>query len=47
MLLIDGKVVNQDIDGFVTAMSMLFSAFFVLNIEYPQDASATMEFIQR
>jgi hypothetical protein len=47
MLAIDGKVSNQNIVGFVTALSMLFTSYFAFNIEYLPEASATMEFIQR
>ena len=32
---------------FTAAFNLLFSAFYVLNIEYPVEAKATMEFIQR
>ena len=31
----------------VDALSLLFGVFYVLNLEYPQDASLTLEFIQR
>jgi hypothetical protein len=40
---------NIVFDGltFTAALNLLFSAFYVLNIEYPVEAKATMEFIQR
>lgn len=47
MLVIDGKVVNQNVVGFITALSMLFASFYAFNIKYPAEASSTLEFIQR
>ena len=47
MLAIEGKVVNDHITNFVTGLEMLFVAFFCLNLHYPIEASATLEFIQR
>ena len=47
MLVIDGKVVHQNITGFIQALSMLFASYFVFNIEYPAEATCTLEFIQR
>ena len=44
-------VINQVFVGrassFLSAFSTLFAAYFVLNIEYPAEASATMEFVQK
>jgi hypothetical protein len=33
--------------AFTAASNLLFSAFYVLNIEYPVEEKATMEFIQQ
>ena len=44
---IEGKVVNDHITNFVTGLAMMFAAFFCLNLHYPIEASATLEFIQR
>ena len=43
----DHHVICCSIDSPLTAMALLFGAFFVFNISYPCDASATLEFIQR
>lgn len=45
-LLVDKKVIGW-YTSFLTAISRLFSYFYVLNIEYPKEAAATLEFIQR
>ena len=46
MLAIDGIIVNNNIDGFIIGLSMLFSAYYIFNI-YPSEADATLEFIKR
>ncbi|KAG1673608.1 hypothetical protein GQR58_015523 [Nymphon striatum] len=47
MLAIDGCVVNDYLGSFQTALMMLFAAFFCLNVQYPEEAAATLDFIQR
>ncbi|CAL1269952.1 unnamed protein product [Larinioides sclopetarius] len=45
LILIDGSVALQTTD-FKLAMALLVLSFFVFNIEYPEKAGLTMEFIQ-
>jgi hypothetical protein len=46
-LIVDRRVVCSDINNPLSAVALLFGAFFVFNISYPVEASATLEFIQR
>ena len=34
-------------DDFFTAAAVMFAAYYVFNLEYAADTSATLEFIQR
>lgn len=43
---VDGIIVFDGLT-FMRAISLLFCSYFVLNIEYPVEAKATLEFIQR
>ncbi|KAK4320807.1 hypothetical protein Pmani_008346 [Petrolisthes manimaculis] len=47
MLSIDGVIINNNITNFRVALVMLFSSYYIFNIQYPSDAEATLEFIQR
>lgn len=47
MISIDGVIINNNITSFRVALAMLFSAYYIFNIQYPSDAEATLEFIQR
>uniref|UniRef100_A0A672J7H0 Uncharacterized protein n=1 Tax=Salarias fasciatus TaxID=181472 RepID=A0A672J7H0_SALFA len=49
MLSIEGKVVLQlsDHSDFTSALSVLFGSYYVFNIEYPEEAATSLEFIQR
>lgn len=47
MLAIDGVVVVHSIDDPITAVAMLFGAYYNFNLHYPASASITLEFIQR
>jgi hypothetical protein len=46
-LVVEKIMVNSAIDGLAEAFMMLFGSYFVLNIVYPNELSATLEFIQR
>ncbi|CAB3977263.1 Hypothetical predicted protein [Paramuricea clavata] len=46
-LVVDEVMVNQSINGITEGMMMLFASYFVLNIMYPNEVAATLEFIQR
>ena len=45
-LVVDGKAVC-DTTSFFSALSLLFSSYYIFNTEYPREAAATLEFIQR
>ncbi|CAM4735574.1 unnamed protein product [Leuciscus chuanchicus] len=49
MVSIEGKVayVLDEHLGFADALSVVFSCFYVFNIEYQENACATLELIQR
>lgn len=47
MVAVDRVVVSDLLTNFTTALALLFSTFYVFNIEYPPGGSVTMEFIQR
>ncbi|RXN05325.1 hypothetical protein ROHU_033470 [Labeo rohita] len=49
MLSIEGRVVLQlsDVSDFTSALAVLFGSYYVFNIEYPEEAATTLEFIQR
>ncbi|XP_066526280.1 uncharacterized protein si:ch211-86h15.1 isoform X1 [Hoplias malabaricus] len=46
-MVVDQTVVNDHVSCPLTALSYLFSLFFVLNIQYPKDAALSLDFIQR
>ncbi|XP_064641978.1 uncharacterized protein LOC135496292 [Lineus longissimus] len=46
-LVIEGSVVNDQIVTFLEAVISLFSCYYTLNLEYPEEAAVTLEFIQR
>ncbi|RXN15703.1 hypothetical protein ROHU_027865 [Labeo rohita] len=48
MLSIEGRVVLQlsDVSDFTSALAVLFGSYYVFNIEYPEEATTTLEFIQ-
>lgn len=41
------KNVFSSVDNFDTAIEMAFGAFYIFNLEYPKNFSATLEMIQR
>ncbi|XDV33478.1 hypothetical protein PO909_003877 [Leuciscus waleckii] len=49
MLSIEGRVVLQlsDCSEFTSALAVLFASYYVFNMEYPEEAATTLEFIQR
>ncbi|XP_048019935.1 uncharacterized protein LOC125251074 [Megalobrama amblycephala] len=49
MLSIDGRVVLQlnDRSDFTHALAVFFASYYVFNMEYPEEAATTLEFIQR
>lgn len=47
MLVIDRHVVADNILSFLSALGMLFSAYYCFGIEYNEGAPATLDFFQR
>ena len=50
LLAIDGQVMLHDAVTFGTALSLLFAAFYIFNVQYPTEVAATaatLDFIQR
>ncbi|XP_041955057.1 uncharacterized protein LOC121713999 [Alosa sapidissima] len=47
MLSIDGKIVNDHISNFITAICLMFGSYYCLNIHYPVDLGSTLELLQR
>jgi hypothetical protein len=45
-LMVDGRAVFGPID-FRRAVMAMFASYYVFNIQYPLEAAATLEFIQR
>ncbi|KAF7649572.1 hypothetical protein LDENG_00139390, partial [Lucifuga dentata] len=46
MLSIDGKVVNDQIPTFISAICLMFGSYYCLNIHYPVGLGSTLEFLQ-
>ncbi|XP_014673983.1 PREDICTED: uncharacterized protein LOC106814198 [Priapulus caudatus] len=46
-LVIDKKVVNDDLHSFMDALKSLFASFYILNIRYSPGIAVTLEFMQR
>jgi hypothetical protein len=47
MLSVGGTVVNSGINDPLTAVGLVFGAFYVSNMNYPTSSAVTLEFIQR
>ncbi|KAK1168812.1 hypothetical protein AOXY_G9688 [Acipenser oxyrinchus oxyrinchus] len=47
MLSIDKVVVTEQLTNFVEALLMMFASYYCLNIHYPSELGATLEFLQR
>lgn len=47
MVAADGIVIHEDLKSFREALIMMFSMYFVLNMKYPAEACATLDFLQR
>jgi hypothetical protein len=45
-VLVDGHVIGEVLD-FRQAIMAMFSTYYVFNIQYPEHAAASLEFIQR
>lgn len=46
-LSVDQVIVNSDITMFSDAVRLMFASYYCLNISYPADQGATLEFVQR
>ncbi|XP_052424721.1 uncharacterized protein LOC127967977 isoform X2 [Carassius gibelio] len=47
LLSIEGKVVMGPHADFITGIASLFSSYYCLNLQYPEESTCTLEFIQR
>ncbi|XP_057177138.1 uncharacterized protein LOC130546083 [Triplophysa rosa] len=47
MLSVDQVIVNSHITIFSDAVKLMFASYYCLNISYPADQGATLEFVQR
>lgn len=47
MLAVDQQVQIDFIEDFLSGFAVLFAAFYVFNIEYPEESRSVLEFIQR
>ncbi|XP_067101214.1 uncharacterized protein [Osmerus mordax] len=47
MLSIEGQVVMGPHDRFINGIAAVFASYYNLNLQYPEDGSCTLEFIQR
>ncbi|XP_030265291.1 uncharacterized protein LOC115576845 [Sparus aurata] len=45
MLSVDGKVVNDHIPNFISAICLMFGTYYCLNTHYPMDLGSTRSFI--
>jgi len=46
-LVVDRTIIVSTIQTPIVAVALLFGVFFIFNIEYPPEASAALEFMQR
>lgn len=46
-IILEGRVVMDDLDNLPSAMCLLFGLTYALNLEYPQQLKNTFDFIQR
>uniref|UniRef100_A0A8C9XE83 Uncharacterized protein n=1 Tax=Sander lucioperca TaxID=283035 RepID=A0A8C9XE83_SANLU len=47
MLFIEGRVILHSDADFPAALAVFFGSFYVFNIEYPEEAATSLEFVQR
>ena len=47
LVLVDGKVLVSNITSYINSLAVLFGTYYAFNIQYPTDAEATLEFMQR
>ena len=48
ILAVEGRIViEHGLTSYLEAASMLIASYYVLNITYPPEAAATLDFIQR
>lgn len=47
MVAVDQMVVMERISTFTDAMASMFMMYYVMNIDYPAEVCATLEFLQR
>lgn len=47
MLSIEGQIQVMTTENFAAALLTLFATYYVLNIQYQEDAACTLELVQR
>ena len=47
MSLAVGKIKTTELQNPLSALSVWFGSYYVLNMQYPNDAAGVLEFIQR
>lgn len=47
MLVVDRKIVNDDITSFISAVCLMFGSYYCFNIHYPTELASVLEFLQR
>ena len=47
MVCVDRVVIQESCSNFIDGLAMMFASYYVLNIQYPQEAALTLEFIKR
>ncbi len=47
MVAVDQMFVNDHLLSFTEALYLMFSLYYILNISYPVELEATLEFLQR
>ncbi len=48
MISLEGRVICECVESsFLTALATLFAVYYVFNLQYQEEASCTLEFLQR
>ncbi|KAK2872942.1 hypothetical protein Q8A67_022839 [Cirrhinus molitorella] len=47
MVAVDQMIMNDHLLSFTEALYLMFSLYYILNISYPVELGATLEFLQR
>ncbi len=48
MIMLEGRVISEGITPtFLTGLAAVFAIYYMLNLQYQEEAACTLEFIQR